>query len=149
MRVGIQGGMGSACSAALPGLFTASDRIIDLDSLHICYLHDAEKVLNALSAGTVDLAVIALESPKGVAIPETEQALLRYRCRIVQRYESDVPHRLLVRCDHTGARRKMRLLPHFLRPGVREHAKKTKKSIKSAGTLNIPVVQSLGLNFFV
>jgi prephenate dehydratase len=88
MKVGIQGGLGSACDEAAARLLSG---IWEETLLH--YLIDAERVLSALEDGSVDAAVAALESPVGVPVAETAEAIKRHpRVTVAAELRSEVRH---------------------------------------------------------
>ena len=93
LRVGVQGELGSACDEVAPRLLG------DEFAPHVLeYLTTAERTLSALQEGVVDVAVVALESPLGVAVEETKGALEKYpNIEFLKVADLEVIHHLLCR----------------------------------------------------
>lgn len=97
MRVGIQGLPGSACDEA-------AVLLIEEEEASFVYLTDAEGVLSALFEGSIDVGVLAAESPLGIPVPETAVALPRYPAvDEIAELRSEVRHCILVRPGEENA----------------------------------------------
>ena len=96
MKIGIQGERGSACDVA------ATTLVGELPgNIIFVYLANAENVTAALVEGSIDMAVLASESPVGVPVPETAKALTQHREIIeVSEFSSEVRHCIMVRNQH-------------------------------------------------
>jgi prephenate dehydratase len=70
-KIAIQGELGSACDMAVPLLWTEND-----DRFDLVYSPTAQGAVKAIQSFAVDFAVFALESPVGVAVAETADALV-------------------------------------------------------------------------
>lgn len=90
MNIGIQGEVGSACDEAAALLFPNS-------SNSFVYLTNAENCLAALDSTRIEAAVLALESPVGVPVPESDEALSAHaRLKIQRELCREVRHCLMI-----------------------------------------------------
>lgn len=90
-KLGIQGDIGSACEMA--ALYFEKQQ--GLEATEFVYLHNAAAVIQALRNRKVDNAVMALESPLGAPIEETEKAFSDYAPLIVAEANLPVNHSVL------------------------------------------------------
>jgi prephenate dehydratase len=91
IKVGIQGERGSACDAV-------AQQLIESPNAELKYLSNADSVLANLKARKIDLAVLASESPLGIPVLDTQEAIDKHgTVKELRRLESKVCHVLLVR----------------------------------------------------
>ena len=103
MKVGIQGERGSACDAAAVVILKESLAEVAFD-----YLIDAEGVLSALEMDQIDAGVLASESPLGVPVQETVEALKRHSEIIeISELQSEVRHCIMTADPEAGPIRKI------------------------------------------
>jgi prephenate dehydratase len=91
LRVGIQGDRGSACD------FAATQLVPDLNT-QLVYLTNADNVLSKLRNHAIDQAVLAIESPQGSPIIETQNAINKYGAvSIIKELLCEVHHKIIIR----------------------------------------------------
>lgn len=92
MKIGIQGERGSACDSAAVLLVRAYQ-----PEANFIYFQTAEMTLAALEARSIDAAVLAFESPLGVAVRETAEALAAHApVTEISELRSEVHHCIMV-----------------------------------------------------
>lgn len=91
--IAVQGDVGSACEMAAK-YFIRQLRFADI-RLH--YLSSAERVVEALENESVEMAVIARESPLGSLVEETDLALAGRAPKIVSEAKLEVLHAILAK----------------------------------------------------
>jgi len=93
-RVGVQGGPGSACDAAR--------RYFSTSVLSPVYLQSAMPCLEALFNRRVEYLLLALESPVGTPVSETQTAIEHFgSIKILETFDGEVRHNLLARPNLT------------------------------------------------
>lgn len=98
MRIGIQGQPGSACDEA-------AALLVSPDTNHFEYLTDATSTLSALASGSVDRAVLALESPVGTPVLETKEALDEHpSIEVIDELRREVRHCIMVHPENVDGR---------------------------------------------
>ena len=92
LSLGVMGIRGSFSEEA--ALEYARDN--NLGEVEIVELLNTEKVLRAVEAGEVDIGIFALENSNGGVVYESVYAMAAHRFRVVDLFEIDVNHTLLV-----------------------------------------------------
>ena len=93
MKIGIQGEKGSACDAAAKELISTKNI-----NAFLTYYASAMNTLKALKENLVDAALLALESPTGVPVSETSQAIeVHGPVSILHEISAEVRHCIMVK----------------------------------------------------
>ena len=126
LTLGVMGIRGSFSEEA--ALEYARDN--NLGEVEIVELLNTEKVLRSVEAGEVDIGIFALENSNGGVVYESVYAMAAHRFRVVDLFEIDVNHTLLVHPSLPGSRehRADRLppaghppVPHVAAPPLPHH----------------------------
>jgi prephenate dehydratase len=91
--IGVMGGQGSFSEEAA-NYYCQKQNIADYQ---LEYLITAEKVLNAVSSGEVNLGIFPIENSNGGIVYEAVYAMAKYNFTIQQMFEIDIRHNLLVK----------------------------------------------------
>src|SRR6266540_2062836 len=113
-RLGVMGIRGSFSEEA--ALEYARDN--NLGEVEIVELLTSDRVLRAVEAGEVDLGIFALENSNGGVVYESVYAMAAHRFRVVDLFEIDVNHTLLVHPDLEGRQQIDRIASH--QPAIRQ-----------------------------
>jgi prephenate dehydratase len=92
ISIGIQGGKGSYNEEACNHFA----KIQGIKDYQIKYLYTSEKVLEKLHLGNVDYAQFAIVDAAGEIVYESIEALTKYTCKIVDRFDYPLHHHLLI-----------------------------------------------------
>jgi prephenate dehydratase len=84
----------------------------DLGDVEIVELLNTEKVLRAVEGGEVDIGIFALENSNGGVVYESVYAMAAHRFRVVDLFEIDVNHTLLVHPTLPGRESIERIASH-------------------------------------
>ena len=84
----------------------------NLGEVEIVELLNTEKVLRAVEAGQVDIGIFALENSNGGVVYESVYAMAAHRFRVVDLFEIDVNHTLLVHPSLPGREGIERIASH-------------------------------------
>lgn len=68
-----------------------------IKKFEIAYLINAERVLSALEAGEIDIAIFPIENSNGGIVLEAVHAMAKHNFHIQKIFEIDIHHNLLVR----------------------------------------------------
>jgi prephenate dehydratase len=107
-RIGVMGIHGSFSEEA--ALEYARDN--ELGDVEILELLSTEGVLSAVEDGRIDYGVFALENSNGGVVYESVYAMAAHRFRVVDLFEIDVNHTLLVHPSLEGRQRIDRIASH-------------------------------------
>jgi prephenate dehydrogenase/prephenate dehydratase len=88
MVIGIQGGKGSFNEEACR-YYCATNGI---ERYRMLYLYTAYNVLDALHRGEADRGVFAVQNARGGVVMETIEALCKYRCEIIEKFDIVISH---------------------------------------------------------
>ena len=94
---GIQGGVGSFNEQAILHYL----KINHITDYRISYLYTSDKVLKALSEGTVDYGLFATHNSIGGIVDESIKAMSKFKFVIIQEIEIPIQHFLMKRRDIT------------------------------------------------
>jgi prephenate dehydratase len=84
----------------------------NLGEVEIVELLNTEKVLRAVEAGAIDIGIFALENSNGGVVYESIYAMAAHRFRVVDLFEIDVNHTLLVHPSLPGRESIERIASH-------------------------------------
>ena len=84
----------------------------NLGEVEIVELLTTEKVLRAVEAGDIDIGIFALENSNGGVVYESVYAMAAHRFRVVDLFEIDVNHTLLVHPSLPGRESIERIASH-------------------------------------
>jgi prephenate dehydratase len=107
-KIGVMGIRGSFSEEA--ALEYARDN--DLGEVEIVELLSTEGVLSAVERGEVDYGIFALENSNGGVVYESVYAMAAHRFRVVDLFEIDVNHTLLIHPDLAGREQIDRIASH-------------------------------------
>jgi prephenate dehydratase len=107
-RIGVMGIHGSFSEEA--ALEYARDN--ELGDVEIVELISTEGVLSAVEDGRIDYGIFALENSNGGVVYESVYAMAAHRFRVVDLFEIDVNHTLLVHPSLEGRQRIDRIASH-------------------------------------
>jgi prephenate dehydratase len=107
-RIGVMGIHGSFSEEA--ALEYAHDN--ELGDVEIVELLSTEGVLSAVEDGRIDYGIFALENSNGGVVYESVYAMAAHRFRVVDLFEIDVNHTLLVHPSLEGRQRIDRIASH-------------------------------------
>jgi prephenate dehydratase len=107
-RIGVMGIHGSFSEEA--ALEYARDN--ELGDVEIVELLSTEGVLSAVEDGRIDYGIFALENSNGGVVYESVYAMAAHRFRVVDLFEIDVNHTLLVHPSLEGRQRIDRIASH-------------------------------------
>jgi chorismate mutase / prephenate dehydratase len=107
-RIGVMGIHGSFSEEA--ALEYARDN--ELGEIEIVELLSTEGVLSAVEKGRIDYGIFALENSNGGVVYESVYAMAAHRFRVVDLFEIDVNHTLLVHPSLEGRQRIDRIASH-------------------------------------
>jgi prephenate dehydratase len=107
-RIGVMGIRGSFSEEA--ALEYARDNA--LGEVEIIELLSTEGVLSAVEDGRIDYGIFALENSNGGVVYESVYAMAAHRFRVVDLFEIDVNHTLLVHPDLEGRQQIDRIASH-------------------------------------
>jgi prephenate dehydratase len=107
-RIGVMGIHGSFSEEA--ALEYARDN--ELGDVEIVELLSTEGVLSAVEDGRIDFGIFALENSNGGVVYESVYAMAAHRFRVVDLFEIDVNHTLLVHPSLEGRQRIDRIASH-------------------------------------
>jgi prephenate dehydratase len=107
-KIGVMGIRGSFSEEA--ALEYAHDN--DLGEVEIVELLSTEGVLSAVERGEVDYGIFALENSNGGVVYESVYAMAAHRFRVVDLFEIDVNHTLLIHPDLAGREQIDRIASH-------------------------------------
>ena len=108
LTLGVMGIRGSFSEEA--ALEYARDN--NLGEVQIVELLTTEKVLRSVEAGDVDIGIFALENSNGGVVYESVYAMAAHRFRVVDLFEIDVNHTLLVHPSLPGRESIERIASH-------------------------------------
>jgi prephenate dehydratase len=92
MNIGVMGAFGSFSEKAAEEYITNNS----LTSASIVPLVSAEKVLQAIDARTIDRGILPIENSNGGIVLEVVYAMAAHRFHVLELFEHDVHHMLLV-----------------------------------------------------
>ncbi len=92
---GIQGGKGSFNEEAIL-FYTKKNKI---NNFKIKYLFTSEKVLKNLHEGNIDYGLFAIQNAVGGVVEESTQAMVKYKFKIVEKFQILIRHFLMKRKD--------------------------------------------------
>jgi prephenate dehydratase len=107
-KIGVMGIRGSFSEEA--ALEYARDN--ELGEVEIVELLSTEGVLSAVERGEVDYGIFALENSNGGVVYESVYAMAAHRFRVVDLFEIDVNHTLLIHPDLAGREQIDRIASH-------------------------------------
>jgi len=108
LSLGVMGIRGSFSEEA--ALEYARDN--NLGEVEIVELLNTEKVLRSVEAGDVDIGIFALENSNGGVVYESVYAMAAHRFRVMDLFEIDVNHTLLVHPSLPGREGIERIASH-------------------------------------
>ncbi len=124
-KIGIMGAYGSFSEQACQQYISKKN----VDNVEVVPLISAEKVLSSLEKGGVDLGLFPIENSNGGIVIEAVYAMAKYRFSVIDMFEFDVHHTLLVKpgtvashittiCSHDQALKQCRMYLKRIWPDV-------------------------------